>query len=951
MERNAGREQKRLTKTMYEVIEGVKDVMERKSRAIIQLSFALLLALSLTLIPATPAAAADLPTVSPTTADYDLDDRAELIFTFDLGVANEIEKITDDERVLVKGLNNDYIVLEKHLVILNEYLRDKLKDIGHTVTLVVQFDVGAVVLTITAIGSPPSIDPAAKEYEMDEPEDVSTTIVWGAADEVTLIMDDEGQELQRPDDYDILNATLTIFHDDYLKEELEDIGDSVELTIFFNRGDPVAFEITAIGTHPSLLHPTREYDLEAPDDVRTTITWGAATSVESITENDNLLSLGDDYTVGATVEGTATLTILDDYLTDELTGIDMSIEFTIAFNRGDPVEFTVTAIGTQPSISPTTADYDLESPGSVQTTITWGAADDVDSVTENGSLLVRGDDYTVGATVDGKATLTIVDGYLAGKLLDIGDEVELTIDFDVGDDATFTITAAGVQPAISPTSAEYDLDSPEDVTTTITWGAADEVDSITANGSLLLVGDDYTVGATVDGTATLTILDDYLAGRLTDIDQTVILTIAFDVGADVTFTITAGGVHPTISPESAEYDLDNKQDIETTVTWSTASRIDQIKDGDGYELSRPADYDVTDLGGGQARLTVRDSYLRGKLKDVGATLNLTIDFDFGVDRVLTITAVGVRPSISPASRVFAYDAPDHLRTTIAWGSASKLESIVDGDGYELVENVDYSFDSGTNVLTIRQSFIKETKRMDIGDSLRLTIDFDVNDATFDITTTGTHPSISPPSVEYDIIDQPNVTTTINWGSATQVVSIVDGDGYTLRKDVDYEVVHIDGAYADLVIYGRGGDYLSRKLRSFRQQVVLTVDFNVGHDGTFTVSALNPCFIATAAYGSPMAEEIGVLREFRDRYMLTNPVGQALVGIYYRNSPPIAQFITEHQSLRPIVRGALLPAVAMSTVAVNPGLAERMATVGLLALVWVAVAVLATRRRGRRPEYN
>jgi hypothetical protein len=77
-----------------------------------------------------------------------------------------------------------------------------------------------------------------------------------------------------------------------------------------------------------------------------------------------------------------------------------------------------------------------------------------------------------------------------------------------------------------------------------------------------------------------------------------------------------------------------------------------------------------------------------------------------------------------------------------------------------------------------------------------------------------------------------------------------------------------------------------------------------------------CFIATAAYGSPMAKELGILREFRDEYLMTNPVGRALVDVYYRVSPPIAEFITEHPILKPIVRAGLLPAVAISTAVIN-----------------------------------
>lgn len=108
-----------------------------------------------------------------------------------------------------------------------------------------------------------------------------------------------------------------------------------------------------------------------------------------------------------------------------------------------------------------------------------------------------------------------------------------------------------------------------------------------------------------------------------------------------------------------------------------------------------------------------------------------------------------------------------------------------------------------------------------------------------------------------------------------------------------------------------------------------------------------CFIATAAYGTPMAEEIDVLRQFRDEYLLTNPVGQALVELYYEISPPVAEFIEEHPALKPIVRVGLAPAVALTTVAVSTTLVEKIAIAGGLALVFVGLAVWLMRRaRGR-----
>lgn len=69
-----------------------------------------------------------------------------------------------------------------------------------------------------------------------------------------------------------------------------------------------------------------------------------------------------------------------------------------------------------------------------------------------------------------------------------------------------------------------------------------------------------------------------------------------------------------------------------------------------------------------------------------------------------------------------------------------------------------------------------------------------------------------------------------------------------------------------------------------------------------------CFIATAAFGTPMTKEIDVLRDFRDKGLKSTYFGRHVVLFYYRISPPIAETISRSEMMRATIRCVLHPII-------------------------------------------
>ena len=160
------------------------------------------------------------------------------------------------------------------------------------------------------------------------------------------------------------------------------------------------------------------------------------------------------------------------------------------------------------------------------------------------------------------------------------------------------------------------------------------------------------------------------------------------------------------------------------------------------------------------------------------------------------------------------------------------------------------------------------------------------------------------------------------------------------KNTGTDVLIVDHVYIDLPAYAVIGETAFSVEPAASHSV--TIEYKPVaegmHRGTLTFFSNDPqqpeasvalvgtstrCFVATAAYGSPMQRNVRTLRNFRDQSLLRSHLGRSLVTLYYRWNGTAAGLIAHSKVSRTIARWMLQPLVTLAHLVTAPPARRRV----------------------------
>ena len=104
-----------------------------------------------------------------------------------------------------------------------------------------------------------------------------------------------------------------------------------------------------------------------------------------------------------------------------------------------------------------------------------------------------------------------------------------------------------------------------------------------------------------------------------------------------------------------------------------------------------------------------------------------------------------------------------------------------------------------------------------------------------------------------------------------------------------------------------------------------------------------CFIATAAYGSYLNPHVKILRDFRDKLLISNSLGRKFVDLYYQYGHRLANHIGKYGFLKSLTRQALLPLIGISSLSLKATASLKIILLSLCLLFIFTIALRSSQR--------
>jgi uncharacterized repeat protein (TIGR02543 family) len=559
------------------------------------------------------------------------------------------------------------------------------------------------------------------------------------------------------------------------------------------------------------------------------------------------------------------------------------------------------------------------------------------SSTEGGSVTEPGEEvfiYDEGTVVDLVATPdagyrfvewtghvgTIANVYDPSTTITMNGDYAITADFVAIYDLTISSTAGGSVAEPGEEVFTYDEGTVVDVVATpdagyrfVNWtGDVGTVANVTAGTTTIRMNGDYSISANFVRQYTLTVTST-AGGLITAPGEGI---FAYDAGTVVNLLATPATGYRFVNWTGDVGAIKNTNAASTTIAMTGNYSITANFEAIAPWVPPAVQYGlIVSLGTGGSAISPGVGIFA---YDAGTVVSLVampangyrfVNWTGGVDTVANVYAASTTITMNKDYSI----RPNFVAIyNLSIASTKGVSVIEPGEGV-------FSYDEGTVVDLVAEAeedyrFVQWTGDVGtIADVYAAETTITIND---DYSITANFERI-PPSEVYPTVTT-RVAADITTNSATLGMSYTVGDFSPVEVRFAYRK-STDSTWSYTV-------WVSKTAGGTHAEVLTGLDFNTAYDfksqlkydgtvvgGTtlqFTTdtpspSGSGPCFIATAAYGTPTAKQIDLLREFRDVVLLKSTVGSQFVALYYQVSPPIADFVAGNELLRTLVRELLV----------------------------------------------